>query len=176
MSIKSGEPRGADMKSEKVIFICSFNSVRSPIAEGFLSWKGVGRYTVCSAGIAPIRVHPCAARVMQELTIDISGHIPASIYQYRNQDFDYVVTLCDDVRTTAEEVLPGGNRFLHRNFVSPLEIGKSSGEILADYQKLRDEIALWLDEIFPDATLTPGKSNDDKKLDRNDPRPETGIS
>ncbi len=159
-----------------MIFICSFNSVRSPIAEGFLRQKGVGRYTVYSAGIAPIRVRPYAARVMQELMIDISGHIPASIYQYRNQDFDYVVTLCDNVRTTAEEVLPGGNRFLHRNFVSPQEIGKSPGEILADYQNLRDEIALWLDEIFPNATSTPGKSNDNGKPDLNDSRSEPVFS
>jgi arsenate reductase len=100
---------------------------------------------------------------MQEMNIDISGHIPASLYQYRNQDFDYVVTLCDNVRTTAEEALPGGNRFLHRNFVSPQEIGKSPGEILGDYRNLRDEIALWVDEIFPNTMSAPAKSDGDRK-------------
>ena len=71
------------MKNETVIFICSFNSVRSPMAEGFLRHRDVCRhYTVCSAGIAPVRVRPGAAAVMQEMKIDISGHVPASLYQY----------------------------------------------------------------------------------------------
>lgn len=153
------------MRSDTVIFICSFNSVRSPIAEGFLRQRERGRYTVCSAGIAPIRVRPSAVRVMQEMKIDISGHIPASLYHYRTQDFDYVVTLCDNVRAAAEEVLPGGDRFFHRNFVSPQEIGKTPEETLADYRTLRDEIALWLDEIFPAATQDPDKNNGKKNMD-----------
>ena len=152
------------MKNERVIFICSFNSVRSPIAEGLLRQRMNGQtYSVCSAGIAPIRVRPYAIKVMQEMNIDISGHIPASLFQYRNHDFDYIVTLCDNVRMTVEEVLPGGSRFLHRNFVSPPEIGKPPEEILGDYQKLRDEIALWIDEIFPNTRSTPAKSNIDRK-------------
>jgi len=139
----------ADTKNQTVIFVCSFNSVRSPIAEGFLREKGAGKYSVCSAGIAPIRVRPGAIRVMQEINIDISGHTPASLYQYRNQEYDYVVTLCDNVRTTAQEVLQGGDRFIHRNFVSPQEIGKPPDETLADYRRVRDEIGLWIEEIFP---------------------------
>jgi len=154
------------MRSDTVIFICSFNSVRSPIAEGFLRQKEGDNYTVCSAGIAPIRVCPCAVRVMKEVKIDISGHTPASLYQYRNQNFDYVVTLCDNVRAAAEEVLPDGDRFLHRNFVSPQEIGKTLEETLADYRTLRDEIALWIDEIFPAAMPAPDKNNGKKNLDR----------
>ncbi len=154
------------MRSSTVIFLCSFNSIRSPIAEGVLRHKEGSHYTVCSAGIAPIRVRPCAVRVMKEMNVDISGHIPASLYQYRNQNFDYVVTLCDNIRAAAEEVLPGGDRFLHRNFVSPQEIGKTPEETLADYRTLRDEIALWLDEIFPAAKPGPDKNNGKKNLDR----------
>jgi arsenate reductase len=132
-----------------VVFICSFNSVRSPIAEGLLRQRGNEQYTVMSAGVAPVRVNPYAVRIMQEERIDISGHKPASIYQYRNENFDYVITLCDNVRTMAERVLPDGGRFLHRNFVSPSEIGRERDEILTDFRELRDEIALWLTEIFP---------------------------
>ena len=137
------------MGNQTVIFVCSFNSVRSPIAEGFLRERSVGKYSVCSAGIAPIRVRPGAIRVMQEINIDISAHSPASIYQYRNQDFDYVVTLCDNIRTTAEEVLKGGDKFIHRNFVSPQEIGRPPEDTLEDYRRVRDDIGLWLEETFP---------------------------
>src|SRR5208337_1748671 len=137
------------MRKERVIFICSFNSVRSPIAEGFLQQRGTGQYTVFSAGVAPIQVNPFTVRVMQEVKIDISDHKPASLYQYRNENFDYVITLCDNARTTAGEILSDSDRFLHRNFVSPSEIGRVPEVSLTDYRKLRDEIALWLTEIFP---------------------------
>ena len=86
---------------------------------------------------------------MREINVDISAHSPASIYQYRNQDFDYVVTLCDNIRTTAEEVLKGGDRFIHHNFVSPQEIGRPPEETLGDYRQVRNEIGLWLEETFP---------------------------
>jgi arsenate reductase len=137
------------MKKERVIFICSFNSVRSPIAEGILRQRGGGQYAVVSAGVAPIRVNPLAVRVMQELKIDISDHKPAPLYQYRNENFDYVITLCDNARSPAEEILRDSDRFFHRNFVTPPEIGRAREEALADFRKLRDEIALWLIEIFP---------------------------
>ena len=148
------------MKNESIIFICSFNSVRSPMAEGILRHRDVCRhYTVCSAGIAPVRVRPGAVAVMQEMKTDISGHPPTSIYNYRNEHFDYVITLCNNVRATTEEVLTGGDRFIHRDFVSPSEIGKTHGETLEEYRKLRDEIGVWLDEIFPAVALAPGKNN-----------------
>ena len=145
------------MGNQTVIFVCSFNSVRSPIAEGFLRERSVGKYSVCSAGIAPIRVRPGAIRVMQEINIDISAHSPASIYQYRNQDFDYVVTLCDNIRTTAEEVLKGGDKFIHRNFVSPQEIGRPPEDTLEDYRRVRDDIGLWLEETFQQPLQNPPK-------------------
>ena len=137
------------MKKERVIFICSFNSVRSPMAECFLKGRGNGRYIVFSAGVAPIRVNPYAVVVMREVGIDISDHKPASVYQYRNENFDYVVTLCNHTRTMAGDLLPEGDRFLHKNFVTPPEIGRDREEILADFRKLRDEISSWLFEIFP---------------------------
>ena len=137
------------MKKERVIFICSFNSVRSPMAEGFLKDLGNGRYIVFSAGVAPIRVNPYAVMVMREVGIDISDHKPASVYQCRNENFDYIVTLCNHARTMAVEILPEGDRFLHKNFVTHPEIGRSQEDVLADFRNLRDEIASWLVDIFP---------------------------
>jgi arsenate reductase len=151
------------MKKERVIFICSYNSVRSPMAEGFLKDRGNGRYIVFSAGVAPIRVNPYAVLVMQEVGTDISDHKPASVYQYRNENFDYVVTLCNHARTMAEELLPEGDRFLHKNFVTPPEIGRDQEEILADFRKLRDEISSWLVEIFPATSPDRQKNHNEEQ-------------
>ena len=148
------------VKSENVIFVCSFNSVRSPIAEGLLRRKTNGHsYAVCSAGIAPVRVRPYAVKVMREKDIDISGHIPASLYQFRQMKFDYVVSLCNNARPAAEEVLSGGDQFFHRDFTSPPEIGKPAEEIMGEYRKLRDEIEAWLDMIFPVPSGPPNASD-----------------
>jgi len=152
------------MNNKKIIFICSYNSVRSPIAEGLFRQKGYGqKYSVCSAGLAPIRVRPYAVRVMQESGIDITGHIPASVYTCRNTHFDYVITLCDNARNTAEEVLSGSDHFFHKNFISPLEIGMHPDELLGEYRQLRDAISSWLDELFPFEIPVAGQEYAERK-------------
>jgi arsenate reductase len=103
---------------------------------------------------------------MQEINIDISAHSPASIYQYRNQEFDCVVTLCDNIRTTAEEILKGGDRFIHHNFVSPHEIGRPPEVTLEDYRLVRDAIGLWLEETFPQPVQVPPKGTGENGPDR----------
>jgi len=143
------------MSKKSVIFICSFNSARSPIAEGFLkNWNDGNDYSVFSAGIAPTRVRPYAVAVMRELNIDISGHIPASLYQYRNEHFDYVITLCDNAKAIAEDVLKDGDRFINHSFVSPQEIGNKQEIVLEEYRYLRDRIKEWMEEIFPKESPT----------------------
>ena len=112
------------MKKERVIFICSFNSVRSPIAEGVLQQKGGGRYAVVSPGVAPIRVNPFAVRVMQELKIVSQTTNLHHCTGNRNENFDYAITLCDNARSVAEEMLPNSDRFFHRNFVTPRKLGE----------------------------------------------------
>ena len=146
------------MREKSVIFICSFNSVRSPIAEGLLRyWNNQKQYSVYSAGIAPIRVRPYTVMVMKEQNIDISNHIPASIHQFRNMHFDYVITLDDNTRRIAEQMLCDGDRYLHNSFNSPQEIGKKPEIILTEYRQLRDAIKEFLSEVFPKET--PFKEN-----------------
>ena len=144
------EKDGAVREKETVLFVCFFNSVRSPIAEGLLRDRCGDRYMVYSAGVAPTRLNPHATKVMQETGIDISSHVPASIYQYRTTNFDYVVSLCDVARPVAEGVLSPKNKGFHKGFVSPSEIGRDRGEIVEDFRNLRSEIDTYLSEIFPD--------------------------
>lgn len=140
------------MAKETVLFICSFNSVRSRIAEALLSARSGERYTVLSAGIAPAPLNPNAAEVMREIGINIPYRPPSSLNAFREMQFDYVVTLCDHV-LKANIPLPKGKKTFHCNFVSPCEIRESREEVLADFRKLRDRIDNYLTEVFPNCPL-----------------------
>jgi arsenate reductase len=137
------------MVKEAVLFICSFNSARSRIAEGLLASRCGNRYAVYSAGIAPVLVNPNAAAVMHEIGIDITNHGSTSVAAIRHVKFNYVVTLCDHVLKSNIPLPDGGIRF-HRNFITPCEIRENRDEVLADFRKLRDRIDAYLTEIFPD--------------------------
>jgi arsenate reductase len=137
---------------ETVLFICSYNSVRSQIAEALLRARCGKRYEVFSAGIAPAGINPYAVKVMQEIGIDMSQARSKSLTVFAGKKFDHVVTLCDQARLAASSTLPHGTYNIHQGFVSPSEIRKNKSEILGDFRKLRDEINTWLLEIFPDCT------------------------
>lgn len=138
------------MKSTTVIFICFYNSVRSPIAEGLFRKRCTDNYKLQSAGVAPIHLNPFTLSVMKEIGIDISNHTPTSVFQFQGQMFDYVVTLSDQARTVAGHRLPEGRKTFHRAFDTPPEIGRSHEDVMADFRYLRDSIDNWLSEIFPD--------------------------
>jgi arsenate reductase (thioredoxin) len=137
---------------ETVLFICSYNSVRSQIAEALLRARCGEKYTVFSAGIAPAGINPHAVKVMQEIGIDMSSARSKSLTMFAGKKFDYVITLCDQARLAASSTLPHGTHNVHQGFISPSEVRKNKAEILLDFRKLRDEISTWLLEIFPDCT------------------------
>jgi len=138
------------MEKKTVLFICSFNSVRSQIAEGLLNARCKDRYTAFSAGIAPAGINPYAIAVMNEMGIDISSHKSKKISQFTGTRFDYVITVCDRAKLAVKGSIPEGVMVIHRGFVSPSEIRKNKAEILADFRLLRDDINSWLAGIFPD--------------------------
>jgi arsenate reductase (thioredoxin) len=138
---------------ETVLFICSYNSVRSQIAEALLRARCGEQYTVFSAGIAPVGINPYAVMVMREIGIDISSARSRSLTVFAGKEFDYVITLCDQARLAASGALPGGIHTIHQGFVSPSEVRKNKNEILLDFRKLRDEISTWLLEVFPECSV-----------------------
>ena len=150
---------------ETVFFICSFNSVRSQMAEGLLRARCGDRYEISSAGIAPAGLNPYAVAVMKEIGIDISGQRGKSLSGFAGRTFTYVLTMCDHARLALAGSLPAGIYRNHRAFVSPSELRKNKAAILADYRALRDEIDGWLTEIFPDCpekslTILPASHED----------------
>jgi arsenate reductase len=138
------------MEKKTVLFICSFNSVRSQIAEGLLNARCRDRYTAFSAGIAPAGINPYAIAVMKEAGIDLSFQKSKKLGQFTGTRFDYVITMCDRAKLAVKGSIPEGVTVIHQDFVSPSEIRKNKAEILADFRTLRDDIDTWLTGIFPD--------------------------
>ena len=139
------------MEKKAVLFVCSFNSVRSQIAEGLLNARHKDRYHAFSAGIAPAGLNPYAVAVMKEVGIDISSQKSKKLANFTGTRFDYVITMDDHVKPAVIGSIPEGVTMIHRNFVSPSEIQKNKEEILADFRKLRDDIDSWLTGIFSDS-------------------------
>ena len=125
------------MKS--VLFICTKNSARSQMAEALVNHDLVGRFNAFSAGTDPSEVHPLAIAVMKETGIDISNQRSKGLDEFKDQTFEYVITLCSQ----ADEACPvffGGTRKLHIGFPDPAAAAGSEEEKLSAFRKVRDLI------------------------------------
>jgi protein-tyrosine-phosphatase/DNA-binding transcriptional ArsR family regulator len=100
----AGEAAGPPPGSAQVLFICTGNSARSPMAEGWLNHLGGGRMTARSAGIAPAPLHPLAVAAMAEHGVDISTHRPSQLDAFAADTFARVVTLCDRAREACDDL------------------------------------------------------------------------
>ena len=127
----------ADKK--RVLILCTGNSARSQMAEGLLRHDAGDRFTVESAGTKPGQVRPEAIAVMKELGIDISGHRSKSVEEFAGENFDYVLTVCDNAKESCP-IFPGHANRLHRNFEDPAAVQGSEQERLAVFRRVRDEI------------------------------------
>jgi len=135
-----GEPR-------KVLFLCTGNSVRSQMAEGWLRALGKADWTVKSAGTFPSYVHPLAIRAMEEIGVDISGQISKSIDQFLNEEFDYIVTLCDHA-AMACPVFPGQGKRINWSFEDPASAIGTLEERFLVFRRVRDEIKSKIEEFL----------------------------
>ncbi len=104
---------------QRVLILCTGNSARSQMAEGLLRHLAGDRLEVHSAGTRPSRVRPEAVAVMAELGIDISGHRSKSVEEFAGQNFDYVITVCDNARESCP-VFPALTKRIHWSLEDPL--------------------------------------------------------
>jgi arsenate reductase len=123
-----------------VLFLCTHNSARSQMAEGFLRAQAGDRFDVASAGTEATRVHPLAIRVMDEVGIDLRGHTSKSLDAFVQAPWDYVITVCD-VANERCPVFPGRTIRLHWSFDDPSQATGSDAERLQTFRRVRDEIA-----------------------------------
>lgn len=123
----------------RVLFLCTHNSARSQMAEGLLRELGTGRFEAYSAGTEATSVRPEAAKVMAEIGLDISGRESKTLERYLGEDFEYVVTVCDDANEACP-VFPGVKRRLHWSFEDPSQATGDDEARLAVYRRVRDEV------------------------------------
>ena len=131
----------------KVLFICTHNSARSQIAEGLMNTFFGDDYTAVSAGTESTQVNPYAIKVMKEAGIDVASHHSKSVDSFLDQDFDYVVTVCDHANETCP-FFPGGKKRVHKGFQDPSAIEGTEEEKLTGFRRIRDEIRAWIEKEF----------------------------
>ncbi|HSN10427.1 MAG TPA: arsenate reductase ArsC [Hanamia sp.] len=131
---------------KKVLVLCTGNSCRSQIAEGYLRYFANGRAEIYSAGIETHGVNPRAIAVMKEDGIDISHHTSNHIDEYRNIDFDYVITVCDNAKERCP-YFPSSAKKFHHNFPDPAKAKGTEEEILNEFRKVRDMIKSYCREF-----------------------------
>ena len=127
------------MDKTRVLFLCTHNSARSQMAEGFLRAMAGDRFEALSAGTEQTRVNPLAIRVMAERAIDISGHTSKRYDALTPARWDYLVTVCDDANERCPFV-PGSVKRLHWSFEDPSRAIGDEAERLAVFRRVRDQI------------------------------------
>ena len=124
----------------KILILCTGNSCRSQMAHGFLQ-SFDDRITVCSAGTEPAKqVNQKAVHVMKEAGIDISHHYPEPVDMYLNDDWDYVITVCDIAKETCPVFIGNVRERLHIGFEDPSSLTGSEEYILGEFRRTRDLI------------------------------------
>jgi len=130
----------------KVLFLCTGNSCRSQIAEGWARHLNGNIIDAYSAGIRPIGVSSRAIKVMDEAGVDISMHKSRHVDEFSGIDFDYVVTLCDNAAENCP-VFSGKTRIVHKPFDDPYFASGSEEQIMATFRKVRDGIKTFIETL-----------------------------
>ena len=140
---------GGRERRQSILFLCTHNSCRSQMAEGWTRHLHGGRFDPHSAGIDPTRVDPYAIKVMAEAGVDISCGHAKSIGEVQDISFDYVVTVCDEARERCP-YFPARVRMIHVGFDDPPALVKEAGDeqaVLTIYRRVRDEIGSFVEEL-----------------------------
>ena len=124
----------------KILILCTGNSCRSQMAHGILQ-SFDKNLIVCSAGTKPAtQINPKAVVVMKEFGIDISDHKPTMVDQYLNEEWDYVITVCDNAKETCPVFLGNVTHRLHIGFEDPSNATGTEEFIWSEFRRVRDEI------------------------------------
>ncbi len=124
----------------KILILCTGNSCRSQMAHGFLQSYDNNLH-VCSAGTEPAgQVNQTAVKVMAEVGIDISHHAPKMVNQYLDEEWDYVITVCDHAKETCPVFIGKVKNRLHIGFEDPSNAIGDEAFVLGEFRRVRDEI------------------------------------
>ena len=123
----------------KVLFLCTENACRSQMAEGLVNHDLAGQVQAWSAGVRPSRVNPRAVQVLAELGIDISHHCSKSVDDLAGEQFDLVITVCDQAQQQCP-IFPGETEVIHVGFPDPARATGTEAEVMAAFRQGRDAL------------------------------------
>lgn len=146
------------MTPYRILFVCTGNACRSPMAEALARHYGMGRVEAFSAGVTPSPLNTWAVRVMAEKDIDISGHVPQSLASMQADEMDLVVTLCDYAQTICPVGPPTQHR-LHWSIQDPTGIWGPEWFVLRAYRKVRDDLNLRIRNLVVSIPIQAAHSN-----------------
>jgi arsenate reductase len=168
---------GSEEKA-RVLFVCTHNSARSQMAEGFLRHHAGYTFEAFSAGTEPGALNPLAAQAMAEDGIDISRQQAKSVDAFLEETFDYVVTVCDDANETCP-VFPNARNRLHWSFPDPSRAEGTAEERLAAFRSVRDDIEArverFLEGTASDKKVSRRQSSSSKNEERDGRHTRMGI-
>ena len=131
---------------KKILVLCTGNSCRSQIAEGYLRFFAKDNAQIYSAGIETHGVNLRAIATMKEDGINISNHTSNNVDEYGNIDFDFVITVCDNANEQCPVFLTKAKKF-HHNFPDPAKAKGTEEEIAEEFRKAREMIKEYCDNF-----------------------------
>ena len=138
---------------KKVLVLCTGNSCRSQIAEGYLRYFANDKAEIYSAGIETHGVNPKAIATMKEDRIDISNHTSNNIDEYKDIDFDFVITVCDNAKERCP-FFPTKAKKFHYNFPDPAKATGKEEEILNQFRQVRQMIKDYSEKFISENLTT----------------------
>ncbi len=140
---------GEESEKLKILFLCTGNSCRSQMAEGWARQLKKEAIEAYSAGVAPHGVDPRAVQAMAEAGVDISAQVSKDVDTLEHIEFDTMITLCDKANQSCP-VFPAKTRLLHVGFDDPPRLAagaQSEEEAMVYYRRVRDEIRKFVDKL-----------------------------
>lgn len=132
----------------RVLIICTGNTCRSQMAEGFLKSFDTSLEVYSAGTVAEGKVNPYAVKAMNEIGVDIAGQPSESISKYLGENFDYVITVCDGAKESCPVFTGNVKNNLHMGFEDPAKAFGSEGEVMPVYRKVRDQIRDQFNEFY----------------------------
>lgn len=143
---------GNGKEKVKILFLCTGNTCRSQMAEGWAKHLKPDVIEAYSAGVTPAGISNKVIQVMAEVGVDISSYVSKHVFTFLGMDFDFIITLCDYAKKQCP-VFGHKTRLIHRAFKDPISASGSDEEILDAFRKTRDEIRAFV-ETLPESIMT----------------------
>jgi arsenate reductase (thioredoxin) len=153
----TGAPRSGS--PIRVLFVCTGNSARSVMAEALLRRRGGSDFEVHSAGTEPKGINPLTVRILEAAGLPTDGLRSKSVYEFLDQRFDYVVTVCDEARQVCP-VFPGSHQSMHWGYEDPALASGSDDERLAVFRRVFTQLGERIGLFVPLAVRVRAESAD----------------